>query len=440
MQLSLLRTQADAPPKAMLLALGAARHATVVLLLALLASFANSPSFAEQSTRRDVTVSGDQSKQQFVTGDRIHIHANISDEVFALGHEIVVEGTQAETAYLAGDTVLVKDSTLADLIAGAHDQVEISGTIRDDALVAICPICPGGSGRLFVGPQGHIGGDAHFLANTLEIQGTVDGDLAATARRIVISGTIGGTADLTAREIIIASGARIGGELVARSPSKPQIESGAIISGPLREIETEVDIPDLKELPKVIGWVGAAAAGILLLGAFLLGALAQLTVPGPLNQAARIMKAELWTCLWRGLACALILPIIGAVLAMSLVGFPAGVVLMAMLVVLSAFAFVASAYAIGLWLRSLITAAAPEPRTSGRIGWTLAGILTLFILWIVPFVGWIVALLTLLGGLGAVAMTLWRLIRGPDAPVALDNPGGVLAHGFGSEPFPAGKD
>jgi cytoskeletal protein CcmA (bactofilin family) len=184
-----------------------------------------------------VTVTFEQSKQQFLAGDRVHISANISDEVFAAGREITVEGTRAQSVYLVGATILVKDRTLRDMIAGAHE-VEISGTIEDDALIAVCPVCPWGSGRLLVGPQGRIGDAAHLLASTLEIQGTVGGDLKAIARRIVISGSIAGKAELTAKEIVIAPGARLGDELVARSPRKPEIAAGATIAGPVREIET----------------------------------------------------------------------------------------------------------------------------------------------------------------------------------------------------------
>ena len=403
------------------LSLSPSRNAPIVLFLALLAFPASHSALAQQSTGRDVTVTGEQSKQQFVAGERIHIGANISDEVFAAGREITIERARAQSVYLVGDTIRVKDSTLRDIIAGAHD-IEISGTIEDDALIAVCPICPWGSGRLLVDPQGRIGDDAHLLAGTLEIQGTVGGDLRATARRIVISGTIGGKADLSAKEIVIASTARLAGELVARSPKRPEIAAGATISGPVREIETEINIPDPRDLRKAIGWVAAAAAAILVLGALFLGVLGQLAAPGPLSRAARRMRTELWSCIGRGLAWALILPVIGALLFASLIGIPAGVILMAMLLVLWALAFVTSAYAIGLWLRSRRAAAVREPGTGARIGWTLVGILVLSISWMVPFVGWIFAVLALLGGLGAIAANLWRQVRGADASVLSGGP------------------
>lgn len=390
-----------------------ARHMFASVLCALVTFHLASPAAAQASAGREVTITGEHAKQQFAAGYRVHISANVADDIFAAGREITLDGTRAHALFVAGGTIIVKDSTLRDMFAAGHD-IEIHGAIEDDALIAVCPICPWGSGRLLLGPQARIGDDARLVAGILEIQGTIGGDLRATARRIVISGTVGGKADLRANEIVIASGARLGGELVARSPKKPEIAAGANIAGPVREIETEVNIPDPRNLPRIAAWFALIAVVALLLGVLLLGALAQLVAPGSLSRGAARMRTELWGSIGRGLAWALILPVVGTLLFASLIGIPAGIILMATFVVLLALGYLTSAYAIGLWLRNRRAAAASEPGTGGRIGWTIVGILVLFIAWIVPFAGWIFALLALLGGLGAVAGGLWQQVRSPD--------------------------
>lgn len=95
--------------------------------------------------------------------------------------DVTIEGARAHAVYTVGDTIIVKDSTLRDLFAGGHD-IEIQGTIEDDAIVAVCPVCPWGSGRLLRGPTGRIGYEARLMASTLEIRGTIAGDLTAFAR------------------------------------------------------------------------------------------------------------------------------------------------------------------------------------------------------------------------------------------------------------------
>jgi hypothetical protein len=382
----------------------------VALLVALSAVRLANPAPAETSAGPEVTIEGERAKQQFVAGYRVHIGANVADDVFAVGREMTIDGARAHAVFAAGDKIVVKQSTLRDLFAGGRD-VEIHGTIEDDAMVGVCPVCPWGSGRLLLGPMGRIADDARLLAGTIEIQGTIGGDLEAMARRIVISGNVGGKAELRAKEIVIASGARLGGKLVARSPAKPEIASDAAIAGPVRHIETAINIPDPEDLPRTIAWFAVAAAVVLLLGLFMFGALAQLAVPGTLSQSAATLRTELWGSVGRGLAWILILPAVGALLFASLIGIPAAVILMATFVVLLALASVTAAYAIGLWVRNRRAAAAPEPRTPGRIGWTLLGILVLLVAWAVPLIGWIFALLALLGGLGALTAGLWRQAR-----------------------------
>ena len=166
------------------------RHALAFMLLALFAVHLADPAAAQASAGREVTITGERAKQQFAAGYRVHIGANVADDV--------------------------------------------------------------------------------------------------------ISGTVGGKSDPRAKEIVIASGAQLRGELVARSPKKPEIAPDASIAGPVREIETEVNIPDPKDPPRIIAWFAVAAAVILLLGVLLLGVLAQIVVPGPLSRSAARLRTELW--------------------------------------------------------------------------------------------------------------------------------------------------
>lgn len=392
----------------------ALQYALAIILLMLSAFHVARPAAAEVSAGREVSITGDRAKQQFLAGYRVHIGANVADDVFAVGREVTIEGARARTVVTGAERIVLKDSVLHDLFAGGQD-IEIQGTIEDDAMVAVCPVCPWGSGRLLLGPTGRIGDDAHLAAGTLEIQGTVGGNLTAVARRIVISGSVSGKADLTAKEIVIASGARLGGELVAHSPKPADIASDATVGGPVRHIETEVNIPNPEDLPRMIAFFAVTAAIVLLLGVFLLGVLGQVATPGPLSRGAVALHTELWGSIGRGLAWILLVPAVGALLFASLIGIPAGVILMAAFVVLLTLAFLTAAYAIGLWVRNRRAAGVPEPRTGGRIGWTLLGILILLIAWAVPFVGWIFAFLALLGGLGAVTVGLWPRVRRGDS-------------------------
>src|SRR5512139_858346 len=114
-----------------------ARPALAILLLALISLQSTGPICAQMVTGRDVSVTGEHSKQQFAAGDKVHISASIADDLFVVGREITLEGARARAAFLAGGTIHLKDSTLHDLFILAHE-VELLGTIDDDALIGVC--------------------------------------------------------------------------------------------------------------------------------------------------------------------------------------------------------------------------------------------------------------------------------------------------------------
>lgn len=361
---------------------------------------------------RSIELMGQHSDQQFVAGDRVLITANISDDVFAAGREVTLEGAHAQSLMVGARKFVLRNSQIRDLFAGGLD-VEILGQIEDDAIVGVCPICPWGTGNLLIGKDARIGHDARLASGTLEVQGTIVGNLRAAARRIVISGSIGGKADLKAKEIVIADGARLGGELIARSPTKPQISSSATITGPVREIETKVDIPEPADFMKAMVAFSIAAAIAISVGLLALGALSQLVLPELLQASAEYLRKEPWAKLGFGLAWALLIPGAAALLIFSIIGAPAGIVIMAAYIVIGALAFVTSGYAVGLWLRNRRSPTAALPSTVSRIGWTVLGLFALLLVGVVPLVGWALVALAFLAGLGAITSSIWERLRTP---------------------------
>jgi hypothetical protein len=103
-------------------------YSLTVTLLTLPVVGASDRAVAQVSAGHEVTIKGEHAKQQFAAGYRVHIGANVGDDVFAVGREVTIEGARAHAVYTAGDTIVVKDSTLRDLFAGGHG-IEIHGTI-----------------------------------------------------------------------------------------------------------------------------------------------------------------------------------------------------------------------------------------------------------------------------------------------------------------------
>jgi hypothetical protein len=368
---------------------------------------------AQMQAGRTVEVTGEQQHQQFVAGDSVRITANIADDVFAAGREVTVDGARTHTLVAGAGRLVIRNSTIRDLIAGGLD-IEIRGIVEDDAVVAVCPMCWWASRRILIGKEARIGDDARLFADTIEIEGAIGRNVHAAARRIVISGSIGGKVDLKAQEIVIGPGAKLGAEAVLRSPRKPDISPAATIAGPVREIKTEVEFPSAAELGKALA-VGAALLGLAAgLGILLLGGILQAIVPRLLQSGADRIAEQPWANLGYGLAWALITPALVMLLFVTIIGAPAALALIAGFFVLATLGFVTAGYAVGLWVSRRIGRQTLPSATAGRIGWTVLGTFLLMLVNVVPVLGWIVAFMLFITGLGAAASVVVDRFRSVD--------------------------
>ena len=114
-----------------------AQCALAIVLLVLSALYVAQPAVAEVSAGREVRITGDRTKQQFLAGYRVHIGANVADDVFAVGREVAIEGARARTVVTGAERIVVKDSVLHDLFAGGS----LPGPYRSSAGFSLCLRC-----------------------------------------------------------------------------------------------------------------------------------------------------------------------------------------------------------------------------------------------------------------------------------------------------------
>ena len=390
--------------------------AAVMGLLTVAALVAASISVAHADDKTISTLSGDHQKQQFVTGERVEVtNANIADDIFALGGDVIFETVSAKSVIAAGRSLSLKGITADDLIVGGG-RMDVSGDIKDDVIAAVCPFCPV-MGRLHLTNDMQIGDDARLAGRDIAVDGRIGGDLYAAAQQFRLSGEVVGNARIEADRIALAPGARIGGDLLYTSQTEPEVADGAVIAGQIRQVESQ--LPFAEGLPESWIWYGALAVTGFVLAILLLGAALQLAAPGLLSNAAATLQAKPWSTLGRGLVLALVVPIAVALLMASVIGIPIGMVTAAGFVVLLALAFVAIAYCIGLYVRRLFGLHGIPTGSGSRILWTSLGIFILLIVGLIPFVGWAIGILAMIAGLGAVISQLSPIFRKPDtAPAA----------------------
>jgi len=390
--------------------------AVVMAVLTVAAVVAPPISFANADDKTISTLSGDHQKQQFLTGERVEVtDANVADDIFSVGRNVIFDTVSAKNIVAGGMSLSLKGITAENLIGGGG-QMDVSGDIKDDVVAAVCPFCPV-MGRLHLTNGLQIGDDARLAGRDIAVDGRIGGDLYAAAQQFRLSGEVVGNARIEADRIALAPGARIGGDLLYTSQTKPEVADGAFIAGQVRQVESQ--LPFAEGLPESWIWYGVLAVIGFVLAILLLGAALQLAAPGLLSNAVATVQAKPWATLGRGLVLALVVPIAIALLMASVIGIPIGMVTAAGFVVLVALAFVAITYCIGLYVRRLFGRQGVPTGSGSRILWTSLGILILMIVGLIPFIGWAIGILAMIAGLGAVISQFGPIFRKPHtAPAA----------------------
>jgi hypothetical protein len=252
-----------------------------------------------------------------------------------------------------------------------------------------------------------IAGYALLAGGKLDLEGRIEGDLRAAGGRIRLAGIVDGDVDLTGGKITLTPTARVGGKLVYRSRSEIEIPPGAVVEGGIERRRAEGFEPSIWT---VVG-LGIAVWITILLGLGLIGLLLQGAVPELVSGAALSLAVRPWPSLGLGFALLVAVPVASNILLFTIVGIPLAFLSYALFAVLLAGALVVVAYWVGLRLARNFAWSYEGEGLFRRVLWTLVGILLLGLVGIVPLLGFLIVMVALSFGLGAVTLELWRLTR-----------------------------
>jgi cytoskeletal protein CcmA (bactofilin family) len=218
------------------------------------------------------------------------------------------------------------------------------------------------------------------------VRGTVDGDLVVGDGDVTIRGHVTGDVVTLAGTAILGRRAQVDGD-IAYGDEKPQVASGARVGGEVKKIDAGHIGTGL-----AIGvWV-AVTVSTLLLGLLLL-----LLFPKAADALSRTFRARTGMVALAGVLSFLLLPVIGVLLLITVVGIPLGAGLLLAVLPLYGLAYTVSAFAIGRLILK-----------TSRIPAFLVGLVILRVLAIVPFLGPVVWFIATILGLGTLILTALR--------------------------------
>jgi hypothetical protein len=345
--------------------------AAFALLLA-----AGGPALAEDNAR--ATFNGN----EFMAGGIIELDTSIRESAFVSGGEIDVGGEVGRNLYAAGG------------------EVRLGGKVDGDARLA--------GGKLRVAREARVDGDLSLAGGSIVVDGAVGDDLAAYGERITINGSVGGDVELAGEELRLGPDARIAGVVVYRSSDDIVVEPGAQVSGGVRRTAPE---PTWRRVAHGATIVGGIA---MVLGTVLLGAVLVLGMPRFSREAGAAIRRQPWLAL--GLGCAMLagVPLVLAVLVVTIVGIPLALVLAFAYGALLILGYLIGAIFLGDFALERIDAA-KLASVWWRALFVLLAILAIALLRQVPVIGDLAFFLLFLAGVGAFTLRAWRGFRDDSA-------------------------
>jgi len=331
-------------------------------VVSLAATFKTGDSY---SLARGQTVSDD----LYVASGTITLSGLISGDLVAAGGNLSVTGNVAEDAILAGGTINLAGSVGDDArLAGGN--ISIDGTVLDDLFVA--------------------GGQVHLTSSAV-----VSGDLVVAGGQVIIDGRVNGSVNITSGEVTLGDTAVIAGNFSYRSGKEAAIAPSARITG--RTTFNQVRRFDRGNFmgPFIVFSFFAklilfAITSLLLLLIFKTKA----------SQVIHRGLANFWPSLLRGFLVLVAVPVAIVLVCFTIIGIPIAALTLLGYIAMVMLSVIGAGMLFGSWLAKVLMKREPAP-----VDWKTAilGTIALFIVNLVPFLGWIVGFGFFLVTLGAIA-------------------------------------
>ncbi|MFH0927914.1 MAG: hypothetical protein V1821_00390 [bacterium] len=326
-----------------------------------------------------VTISGDILKSLHVGGGTIMINGNVGGSVYAGGGTVMLRGDVGGSAHLGGGNIIVDSK------------------ITDDLFV--------GGGNIAISDSATIGGDLIIGGGSVTIDGAVSGNLIIGGGQVTLNGEIGGSVKGEVDSLSLGASAKIGRDLDYKASKEASIASGAqvlgtttfgLLTSDIRGVRTGRSLPSgALVIALLVKFLISITTGLVLVYLF-----RKITEP--------IIKQSLtsfWSSLGLGFAGLILTPILAVILAITIIGLGLAGIMGTAYVVLLIAAKALTYIVFGSWLIKLIT---KQKNYTARWQEVVVGALVLGAIGTIPYLGWLVVLIFMLIGLGALYQLIYR--------------------------------
>jgi len=333
-------------------------------------------------------------------------------DLIVLAGTVRIEGTVDGDLIVFSEGVTITGHVTGDVL-GFTRRLRITGVVDGNVRVAANQVDIDGqighsvtsfSEGFQISEKGSVGGSLIHFADGSDIDGKVQRDVMTYAARSRVSGTVGGDMRIHARSCRFSSSANVGGKIEVRGRKEPEIMNEALRSK-AHFIPDEREGPDYSQ--PAFYWRQMLRFG----AAFFFGLTMMLLMPGFYDSVLRNGR-RYGPALGVGLLTLVATPILVLLACITLVGIALGVGGLMLWITL----LYSAQVAVGGWIGTRILGDSAE--IPARVGRLALGLLVIRIAGNLPQVSFVVWLVILMWGVGAIMLALFRSIRaGLDASI-----------------------
>jgi TolB-like protein/class 3 adenylate cyclase len=337
--------------------------------------------------------------------DTLDIQAEISNAVVKnLKMELLgIEDERLAHDYvrrLGVDTIVKEGEKIEGGLSAFGANIEIAGTVNGGLEAFGANIIISGKNQ----------GDLKFAGANVVLSGEFLDIVKGLSANLTISGIFEEDLGVRAARITIAPTAVIKGDL-AYSTALFERKEGSQIMGKVIRLETEEGKawertkhqhekgPDY--LAKSLFWIISTIALIIV------GLLVNYFLPKQTEEIVSTISGSIWKSLWIGLVFLIAAPLCIIIFLFTAIGIPAGII--------SAFLYITMIYIsrayVGLWIGRKLLGSFKESYTSFFFWPFVAGTIIIGILLLIPVIGWLLRVILLFIGLGAICQVLWSYAK-----------------------------
>lgn len=316
----------------------------------------------------------------YAAGGVVGVLGNVNGDVMAAGGNISVVGNVSGDVALAGGNLDVKGNVAGDVrIVGG--QINISNNIGGDLLAA--------GGQVSVMPGTTIGKDVAIAGGVVYIDSAINGNLLVAAKQIKLG-----------------PNAQIKGKFDYYSQNQATLENGAVVVGATNFHKVNVQTGKVSK-PAVFGFSIVAwlvkliimiVAGIVLLYFF----------RAQTNAVVEKSATNFWWEVLRGFIVLVAVPVAVLLSFITVIGSALGVIALLSYIL---FIVVASIFAVLVFARLCLKYIFKKPDYVLNWWVLIVSALAYYLLSLIPFVGWIFALIIFLSALGGTSDFIYHKIR-----------------------------